>query len=103
MPSKIYNLLQSSQISSCSVEEGRDPLVDINKALSLISEGRLIIKHQVRCPISNLHESTLRLLKRTANEAIDALLNGLAPGQGPELLSIIEADRTKTVNSEDYL
>ena len=80
----------SSQISSWSQQESSDTkFEDLNTYLTAGSDLSPI-KFPLKKAISSIQDNTLRLYKRKALEAIDYVLDAIAPGQSAELFDLLK-------------
>ncbi|VDI84005.1 Hypothetical predicted protein [Mytilus galloprovincialis] len=76
-------LSQDSQISNWSDDVGMHTLNRINTALVSVSKGSFSpLKYQLETPLDKIKESTLRYIKRKANQSVDCVMEAIAPGQG---------------------
>ncbi|CAC5361729.1 unnamed protein product [Mytilus coruscus] len=81
--SQSIDLSQDSQISNWSDDVGLHTLNRINTALVSVSKGSFSpLKYQLETPLDKIKESTLRYIKRKANQSVDCVMEAIAPGQG---------------------
>ncbi|VDH94563.1 Hypothetical predicted protein [Mytilus galloprovincialis] len=81
--SQSIDLSQDSQISNWSDDVGIHNLNRINTALVSVSKGSFSpLKYQLETPLDKIKESTLRYIKRKANQSVDCVMEAIAPGQG---------------------
>ena len=89
---------QSSQISSWSQEEGSDHQLESRGTLKFEELNTYLkagsdmspIKYPLKKPLADIIENTLRLYRRKTLEAIDCVLDSIAPRQSAELLKMLK-------------
>ncbi|CAC5372568.1 unnamed protein product [Mytilus coruscus] len=87
--SQSIDLSQDSQISNWSDDVGMHTLNRINTALVSVSKGSFSpLKYQLETPLDKIKESTLRYIKRKANQSVDCVMEAIAPGRGVAMKKI---------------
>ncbi|CAC5416324.1 unnamed protein product [Mytilus coruscus] len=88
--SQSIDLSQDSQIYNWSDDVGMHTLNRINTALVSVSKGSFSpLKYQLETPLDKIKESTLRYIKRKANQSVDCVMEAIAPGQGVAVKKIL--------------
>lgn len=91
-------------MSNWSNEEGSDSkLKGLNTFLTTASDMSPI-RYPLKKPIADLQENTLRMYKRKALEAIDCVLESVAPGQSAEFFELLkQPDEINCANDSDLI
>ncbi|CAC5394026.1 unnamed protein product [Mytilus coruscus] len=77
------NLSQDSQIYNWSDDVGMHTFNRISTALVPVSKGSFSpLKYQLETPLDKIKESTMRYIKRKANQSVYCVMEAIAPGQG---------------------